>query len=73
MITCPFDKSTGQFNGLALRLALRVLRGDFEKSFLSYGVDKQKSTIVLFIRVVLLFTINSRSQGKNKSIQRTPI
>ena len=70
MITCLYDRPTGQFNGLTLRLAYIVLRGDLEEFFLSYGVDKQKSNIVLFIRVVLLFNINNRSQGKNKSVQR---
>ena len=46
MITCLYDNSTGQFNGLALPLAYIVLHGDFEESFFSNGVDEQKSTVL---------------------------
>ena len=45
MTTCLYDKSTGQFNGLSLRLAYIVLCGDLEESFFIYVVDEQKSTV----------------------------
>ena len=46
LITCIYDKSTGRFNGLALRLKYIVLRGDVGECFFSYGGDEQKSTVL---------------------------
>ena len=46
LITCLYDKSTGQLNGLTLRLTYIVLRGDLEESFFSYGVNEEKSTVL---------------------------
>ena len=42
LVTCIYDKSTGQFNGLKLQLAYIVLRGDKEESFFSNGVNENK-------------------------------
>ena len=39
-------KTTGVFNGLRLRLAYKILRGDKKEAFFSYGVDNKESTIL---------------------------
>ena len=46
LVTCLYDKSTGQFNGLKLQLAYIVLRGDREEVFFSYGVNEKKSSVL---------------------------
>ena len=44
-ITCPYDTTTGIFNGFRLQFAYVILRGDKEESFFSYGVNSKKSTV----------------------------
>ena len=46
LVTCIYDKSTGQFNSLKLQLAYIVLQGGKEESFLSYGVNEKKSSVL---------------------------
>ena len=46
LITCLYDKSTGEFQGIKLSLAYIILRGDSEEAFFSYGVDTKKSTVL---------------------------
>ena len=46
LVTCIYDKSTEQFNGLKLQLSYMVLRGDKEESFFSYVVNEKKSSVL---------------------------
>ena len=43
LIACLYNKSTGGFLGLNLRLAYIILQGDLEESFFSYGYRDKKS------------------------------
>ena len=43
LITCLYDKSTGEFLGLKLQVAYIILRRDAEESFFSYGYSDKKS------------------------------
>lgn len=45
LVTCIYDKSTGQFHGLKLQLSYMVLRGVKEESFFSYVVNEKKSSV----------------------------
>ena len=46
LVTCIYDKSTGQFSGLKLQLAYIVLHQDNEESFFSYRVNEKKSSLL---------------------------
>ena len=43
---CLYDTSTGEFLGVAMRLAYIILRGDVEECFFSYGYLEKKSLVL---------------------------
>ena len=46
LITCLYNKSSGEFQCIKLSLAYIILRGDRDELFFSYGVDNKKSTVL---------------------------
>ena len=50
LAVCLYDISTGKFQGIAMRLAYIILRGDKEECFFSYGYSEKKS-LVLYLAV----------------------
>ena len=42
LTVCLYDTTTGEFQGIAMRLAYIILRGDEEECFFSYGYPEKK-------------------------------
>ena len=49
LLSCVYDLETGEFKGIRTMLAYIVLRGDEDEIFFSYGYDKSKSKIFVFL------------------------
>ena len=46
LLSCVYEIESGQFKGVREQVALIVLRGDADETFLSYGYDKVKSKLL---------------------------
>ena len=46
LAVCLYDTSTGEFQGIAMRLAYIILRADMEETFFSYGYSEKKSLVL---------------------------
>ena len=46
LAVCLYDTSTGKFEGIAMRLAFIILRGDDEETIFSHGCLEKKSLIL---------------------------